>query len=89
MHGVLTSDLLGKSIFVHTIAEEYAARVRSTYLYDSISKDVMYRWSFPMVPDSNFHADHTYRHRRGNVYLEHDVVLSRYVFSIDTGSQRC
>ena len=79
VHGILTSDLLGKSIYVHIIAEEYAARVRSTQLYDSIAKDIIARWTFPMVPDSNFHASQTYRHRRGNVYLERDVVLSRYI----------
>jgi translation initiation factor eIF-2B subunit epsilon len=49
VRGILTSDLLGKTIHTFVIDDEYAARVRSTQLYDSISKDVISRWTFPMV----------------------------------------
>ena len=38
----------------------------------------MMRWSFPLVPDSNFGEGSTYTYRRNHVYLEKDVVLARY-----------
>ncbi|KAJ3113728.1 hypothetical protein HDU96_003022 [Phlyctochytrium bullatum] len=35
--GILESDILGKKIFCHLIEDRYAARVRNTRMYDSIS----------------------------------------------------
>ncbi|KAG0205877.1 hypothetical protein BGX28_002567 [Mortierella sp. GBA30] len=77
VHGILTSDLLGKTIHFHEVSDVYAARVRSTQMYDAISKDIISRWTFPMVPDSNLQADDCYEYRRGLVYKEKSVVLSR------------
>ncbi len=82
VRGILTSDLLGKSIHTHILGEEYAARVRSTQMYDAISRDVIGRWTFPMVPDSNIFDSHTYRYYRNHIYKESSVVLSRYLFNI-------
>lgn len=76
--GVLESDLLGKTIHIHQLEEEYAARVRSTRLYDAISRDIIGRWTFPMVPDNNMYdSSSTYQHKRGHVYKENNIVLSR------------
>ncbi|KAG0229127.1 nucleotide-diphospho-sugar transferase [Mortierella sp. GBAus27b] len=77
VHGILTSDLLGKTIHFHEVSDVYAARVRSTQMYDAISKDIISRWTFPMVPDSNLLAGDCYEYRRGLVYKEKSVVLSR------------
>ncbi|KAF9418775.1 hypothetical protein BGZ94_009602, partial [Podila epigama] len=77
VHGILTSDLLGKTIHFHEVHDVYAARVRSTQMYDAISKDIISRWTFPMVPDSNLQAGDCYEYRRGLVYKEKSVVLSR------------
>ncbi|KAI1312621.1 hypothetical protein EDD11_002930 [Mortierella claussenii] len=77
VHGILTSDLLGKTIHFHEVGDVYAARVRSTQMYDAISKDIISRWTFPMVPDSNLPDGDCYEFRRGLVYKEKSVVLSR------------
>ncbi|KAF9288295.1 hypothetical protein BGZ68_000499 [Mortierella alpina] len=77
VHGILTSDLLGKTIHFHEVSDVYAARVRSTQMYDAISKDIISRWTFPMVPDSNLQVGDCYEFRRGLVYKEKSVVLSR------------
>lgn len=47
----------------------------------SASKDILSRWTFPLVPDNNHPSMHAYEHRRGNKYFPRDntVVLSRYV----------
>ena len=44
------------------------------------SKDILSRWTFPLVPDDNYPAGHIYEHRRGNRYIAKDnsVILARY-----------
>ena len=76
--GILTSDLYGKSIHVHIIESEYAASVSSTLTYDSVSRDIIERWSFPMVPDSNiFDSDlSSMKYLRGHNYKGSDVTLA-------------
>lgn len=36
VHGVLTSDLLGKSIYCHIVKDGYAARVKDTKSYAAV-----------------------------------------------------
>ncbi|KAK9479503.1 nucleotide-diphospho-sugar transferase [Lipomyces japonicus] len=77
VRGILTSDLLGKTIFAHVINDHYAARVRSLQTYDAVSKDVINRWTYPITPDSNLLSDQTFQYQRGHIYKEDDVVLAR------------
>jgi translation initiation factor eIF-2B subunit epsilon len=43
------------------------------------SKDILSRWTFPLVPDDNHPGGHSYEHLRGNKYIAKDnsVILSR------------
>ncbi|KAI9291603.1 nucleotide-diphospho-sugar transferase [Neoconidiobolus thromboides FSU 785] len=75
VHGILTSDLLGKSIYCHVVEDAYASKVSGTKMYDTISKDVIKRWTYPLVPDANL-TDTTYNYGRQQVYKERDVVLA-------------
>ncbi|KIL69661.1 hypothetical protein M378DRAFT_184070 [Amanita muscaria Koide BX008] len=79
VHGVLTSDLLMKNVYCHIATEGYAARVKDTKSYESVSKDILSRWTFPLVPDDNYPGGQRYEHVRGNRYLAKDntVVLAR------------
>ncbi|KAI8998514.1 nucleotide-diphospho-sugar transferase [Trametes punicea] len=79
VYGVLTSDLLMKNIYCYVAKDGYAARVADTRSYDSVSKDILARWTFPLVPDDNHPGGHAYEHLRGNKYIAKDnsVVLSR------------
>ncbi|KAJ7109279.1 translation initiation factor eif-2b [Mycena epipterygia] len=79
LHGVLTSDLLMKNIYCYVAKDGYAARVKDTKSYESISKDILSRWTFPLVPDDNHPGGHVYQHTRGNKYIATDnsVVLAR------------
>ncbi|KAG9291448.1 hypothetical protein G9A89_021867 [Geosiphon pyriformis] len=77
VYGILTSDLLGKTIYCHTIKDAYAARVKSLQTYDAISKDILSRWTYPIVPDSNLQEKDSYEYMRGQIYKEKNVVLSR------------
>ncbi|CAG8733574.1 2809_t:CDS:10 [Cetraspora pellucida] len=77
VYGILTSDLLEKTIYCHLVKDVYAARVRNLHAYDAISKDVLSRWTFPIVPDSNLQEGDNYEFMRGHIYKEKDVLLSR------------
>lgn len=74
--GVLTSDLLKKSIYAF-ITDEYAARVESWQTYDAISQDFIARWCYPLVLNSNLLEDQTYSYESKHVYKEKDVVLAQ------------
>ncbi|KAF9521193.1 hypothetical protein BS47DRAFT_1378549 [Hydnum rufescens UP504] len=73
VHGVLTSDILGKTIYCHIPPKGYAARVRDTRSYAAISQDVLSRRTFPLVPDDT----PEFRFKRGLVYLSDPLSLSR------------
>lgn len=77
LRGVLTSDILGVRVATHILRSEYASRVRSPHLYDSISKDIIERWVFPVVPEADPLETQPYSYRKENRYIGPDVVLSR------------
>ncbi|KAF5315880.1 hypothetical protein D9611_004610 [Ephemerocybe angulata] len=79
VHGVLTSDLLMKNIHVFVAKDGYAARVQDTRSYESISKDILSRWTFPLVPDDNYPGSERYQHTGGNQYVAktHPATISR------------
>ncbi|KAA8896778.1 nucleotide-diphospho-sugar transferase [Sphaerosporella brunnea] len=78
LHGILTDyELYGKMIHTHVLSEGYAARVRSLQTYDAVSRDIISRWTYPMVPDNNLGPNQSYSLERGNIYKEEDVVLAR------------
>jgi len=78
LHGILTDyELYGKTIHTHIVSEGYAARVRSLQTYDAVSRDIIGRWTFPLVPDNNLGPDQNYTIERGNIYKEEDITLAR------------
>ncbi|TFY52333.1 hypothetical protein EVJ58_g10077 [Rhodofomes roseus] len=79
VYGVLTSDLLMKNVHCYIAKEGYAARVADTRSYDAISKDILSRWTYPLVPDNNHPGGHAYEHLRGNKYMAKDntIIMSR------------
>lgn len=73
--GVLTSDLVKKTIYAY-ITNEYASRVSSFQNYDAISQDILSRWSYPMVPDSNFNLT-SYSYETNHIYKEDKILLAQ------------
>lgn len=77
LHGVLKDyELNGKFIYTEILDEGYAARASNLQMYDSISKDILGRWTFPLVPDSNLVMEHSYRKSKGGLCLEDGVIIS-------------
>lgn len=78
LFGVLKDyELNGKTIHTHIVKNHYAARVRNLKAYDSVSRDYISRWVYPLCPDANLFPGDAYRLRRNNIYQEQGVVLSR------------
>ena len=77
VHGILTSDILGKTIYTNLVFEPYVARVQNEQLYATISNHMLNRWVFPIVPETNLKAGDDYEFVRGNIYKSQHVVLSR------------
>ena len=81
---MLSEEELGNKLHVHALTQEYVARVNNPRAYDAISRDIMQRWCFPFVPDTNLLAptqglsSYSYqRHYRYRCNL--DQVFSRAV----------
>ncbi|KAI8482872.1 hypothetical protein Bbelb_394070 [Branchiostoma belcheri] len=80
--------IMGNQVHAHVVTDEYAARVSSPHMYDAVSKDILQRWTYPLVPDNRLssqeqdssytlHRHHVYRGR--DVFLDHDSVLEENV----------
>ena len=79
VRGILVNEeILGNNIFVHVITDQYAARVSNLHTYDAISKDVIHRWVYPLVPDKPmFCTSPPYSYSRRNVYMGQNITLAR------------
>ncbi|KAM0788374.1 hypothetical protein ACM66B_001514 [Microbotryomycetes sp. NB124-2] len=89
VNGILTSDLLGKTICCTVVGEgaagssqsraaDWAAVVGNTRSYDVISKAILSRKAFPLAPDESMPENGLrYEQRRGRVYLGQNLDLSR------------
>lgn len=78
LHSVLKDyELNGKTIHTHILNQGYAARVRNLQAYDTISRDVLTRWAFPLAPDVNWDGVSHYKRVQDNVYLDRDVKVAR------------
>lgn len=78
LHSVLKDyELNGKTFHTHIISDHYAARVRNLHAYESVSKDIVSRWAYPLCPDSNLVQGQSYRLQKGNTYKEEGVILAR------------
>lgn len=74
--GLLSDEITGNKIFTHEILGEYAARIDNLRSYDSVSKDIIHRWTYPIVPDIRFAGNNIgSKIERCNVYKENGVVL--------------
>lgn len=75
IRGILVNEeIMGNRIYTHFISDQYAARVSNLHTYDAISKDVIHRWVYPLVPDNAVGENYSYG--RHNIYLSEEVTLA-------------
>lgn len=80
LHSVLKDyELNGKTIHAQITHNGYAARVRDFRAYDSVSRDVLRQWSYPLCPDSNFYQDSLYPLPKKGLRQGHGSRLARSV----------
>ncbi|KAL3030485.1 hypothetical protein AAZX31_03G222700 [Glycine max] len=66
--GLLLDDIMGYKIFVHEIHSDYAARIDNFRSYDTVSKDIIHRWTYPLVPDVMNFGDTATKLERQGIY---------------------
>lgn len=91
LHGVLKDwELNGKYIYTEVVSEGYAARANNLQMYDSISRDVLDRHTFPLVPDSDMIQGNSYVIQKDNVVrekgveFESDTTITKSIFGART-----
>ncbi|KAK3023676.1 hypothetical protein RJ639_043557 [Escallonia herrerae] len=75
--GLLVDDIMGYKIFTHEIHSSYAARIDNFRSYDTISKDIIQRWTYPLVPDVQFFRSCATKLERQGMYRASGVRQSR------------
>ncbi|XP_011099797.1 translation initiation factor eIF-2B subunit epsilon [Sesamum indicum] len=75
--GLLVDDIMGYKIFTHEIHSSYAARIDNYRSYDAVSKDIIQRWTYPLVPDVQFFGNCVTKLERQGTYRASDIGLSR------------
>ncbi len=79
--GILDNDDVSMhKIYMGIICGEYAARVSNFQTYDAISRDMIHRWTYPIVPDifATVGADgDQVVYKRNHIYLRESVILAR------------
>ena len=73
--GVIENDLLENTLYLAELTDGYAARVSSLHTYQAVNRDVLRRWTYPLVPDLKGEG---YKFGKNNVYRGKNVMLSRY-----------
>ncbi|KAK4782643.1 hypothetical protein SAY86_007017 [Trapa natans] len=75
--GLLVDDIMGYKIYTHEIHSSYAARVDNYRSYDTISKDIIQRWTYPLVPDVLLLGSSATKLEREGIYRAYEIVQSR------------
>lgn len=76
---LINEEILASSIYVAELeSEEYAAKVHNWQTYQMVSKDVVNRWAYPLVPDMGVSCLYqNYIFYRNNIYRSSDLQLAR------------
>ena len=77
---LIDEELLSNQIHTHILGSRcYLSSARTPLAYHCINTDVMERWSYPYVPDTNLKQSpsHQYEYSRRNIYLGTGVTLER------------
>lgn len=75
--GLLVDDIMGYKIFTHEIHSSYAARIDNFRSYDTISKDIIQRWTYPLVPDVMCFENSTTKLERQGMYRASEIGQQR------------
>ncbi|EFJ34609.1 hypothetical protein SELMODRAFT_166978 [Selaginella moellendorffii] len=78
VRGLLSDEIMGNKVYTYEIFEDYATRIDNFRAYDVVSKDVLHRWTYPIVPEVSFSdSQATVNLDRCNKYREQGATVSR------------
>ncbi|XP_071964389.1 translation initiation factor eIF2B subunit epsilon-like [Antedon mediterranea] len=76
MRGVIyNEEIEGNKMQIYVVTNEYATRVSNLTMYETVSKDIIHRWTYPQVPE--YLGTETYNFGRNHVYSAKDITLQR------------
>lgn len=80
--GIFSDEVMGNKIYMHELGPtEYGARIHNVRAYDAVSRDIIQRWLYPLVPDNNIlptgATPTSYSFSRGNIYREEGITVAR------------
>ncbi|RYR02330.1 hypothetical protein Ahy_B06g081136 [Arachis hypogaea] len=75
--GLLVDDIMGYKIFVHEIHSNYASRIDNFRSYDTVSRDIIHRWTYPMVPDVMNYGNTATKLERQGMYRASEISQSQ------------
>ncbi|XP_062611312.1 translation initiation factor eIF-2B subunit epsilon-like [Saccostrea cucullata] len=75
---LINEDIMEKTMHVCVINDGYMGRISNLQMYDAVSHDVICRWSYPLVPDTQTDEQgQVISHSRHNIYTSKDVTLAK------------
>ncbi|KAF5289363.1 hypothetical protein FQR65_LT11874 [Abscondita terminalis] len=75
---LMNEEIMGSTVYWHRIiGSQYAAAVTNWRMYQSVSRDILHRWLYPLVPDMGISSQNrNYVHLQNNIYRSKDVHLT-------------
>eukprot|EP00658_Telonema_sp_P-2_P033490 TRINITY_DN24572_c0_g1_i2.p1 TRINITY_DN24572_c0_g1~~TRINITY_DN24572_c0_g1_i2.p1 ORF type:complete len:472 (+),score=112.75 TRINITY_DN24572_c0_g1_i2:154-1569(+) len=70
---MLSDRLHDNKVHAYILKDQYAAKIQDLQTYKHISRDILRRWVYPIVPDGNFPTGCQYTYCRGGFYKEVNV----------------
>ena len=96
VRGILVhEEIMMNTIYIKTLEEDaYAVKVNDAFSFDAVSRDIIERWSFPLVPDTQedlcYHRHNVYKSSTVDLkidsVLEQNLVIGRNT-SIGSGAR--
>ncbi|KAK5643696.1 hypothetical protein RI129_007541 [Pyrocoelia pectoralis] len=76
---LMNEEILGSTIYWHLIkGNQYGAAITNWRMYQSVSRDILHRWLYPLVPDMGISSQQrSYIHLQNNIYRSKDVHLTQ------------
>lgn len=76
---LINEEILGSTIYWHLIkGSQYGAAVTNWRMYQTVSRDILHRWLYPLVPDMGISTQQrNYVHLKNNIYRHKNVQLAK------------
>lgn len=75
--GILTFDLLKRSIYCYISKHDYGARVSNYKSFKAITKDLIERFIYPVVPELNYLEGGNITNEPKHIYKDEKIVLAQ------------